>query len=149
MSVPGAVATGFQRGKRLKIEEATRSLPPPHAGCPRGDPGPLRVLTSSCPMITFAKIKRMLRGEVSVRTAALEGLRRIRAALERRRERTGLATLDRQPARLRADFARLSPQELLEHFRSRQTPEFFPGFAAGAQQTATLQQELFSDETTK
>jgi hypothetical protein len=22
-----------------------RSLPPPHAGCPRGDPGPLPVLT--------------------------------------------------------------------------------------------------------
>src|SRR5256884_6745390 len=26
---------------------ATRSHPPPHAGCPRGDPGPLSVLTSS------------------------------------------------------------------------------------------------------
>src|SRR5947207_12226237 len=25
---------------------STRSLPPPHAGCPRGDPGPLPVLTS-------------------------------------------------------------------------------------------------------
>ncbi len=24
----------------------TRSHPPPHAGCPRGDPGPLAVLTS-------------------------------------------------------------------------------------------------------
>jgi hypothetical protein len=28
-SVPGAVATGFQRGKRLAIEEATRSPPLP------------------------------------------------------------------------------------------------------------------------
>jgi hypothetical protein len=98
-------------------------------------------------MITFANIKRMLRGEVSVRTAALEMLRRVRAALARRRELAGLATLDRQPARLRADFAHLSPPELLEHFRSRQTPEFFPGFAGGAQQTAALQQELFPDET--
>ena len=25
----------------------TRSHPPPHAGCPRGDPGPLPVLTAS------------------------------------------------------------------------------------------------------
>jgi hypothetical protein len=98
-------------------------------------------------MITFANIKRMLRGEVSVRTAALEVLRRVRAALSRRRELAGLATLDRQPARLRPDFAHLSPPELLEHFRSRQTPEFFPGFAAGAQQTAALQQELFPDES--
>jgi len=28
-----------------RVERVTRSLPPPHAGCPRGDPGPLPVLT--------------------------------------------------------------------------------------------------------
>jgi hypothetical protein len=100
-------------------------------------------------MITFAKIKRMLRGEISVRTATLEALRRIRASLVRRSERSRLAQLDREPARLRADFARLSPPELLEHFRARQRPEFFPGFAAGAQQTAAMQQQLFPDETTE
>jgi hypothetical protein len=100
-------------------------------------------------MIIFAKIKRMLRGEVSVRTAVLETLRRIRAALDRRRERASLSLIDRQPARLRADFARLSAPDLLAHFRSRQSPEFFPGFAAGAQQTAALQQELFPDEATE
>src|SRR5258708_4963464 len=133
-SVPRAVATGSQRGKRPKIEEATRSLPLP-------------VLTSSRQMITFAKIKRLLRGEVTVRTAALETLRRIRAAVDRRRERASLSLIDRQPARLRAEFARLSAVDLLAHFRSRQSPEFFPGFAAGAQQTAALQQELFPDES--
>lgn len=100
-------------------------------------------------MAIFTKLKRMLRGEVSVRTAMLEALRRIRASLARRSERTRLAALDRQPARLRPDFARLSPAELLEHFRARQTPEFFPGFAAGAQETAALQQELFPGETTE
>ena len=84
-----------------------------------------------------------------MRTAMLEALRRMRASFARRSERSGLAALDRQPARLRADFARLSPPELLEHFRARQTPEFFPGFAAGAQETAALQQELFPDETTE
>ena len=100
-------------------------------------------------MKIISTTRRMLRGEVSVRTAALEALRRIRTALGRRRERAGLATLDRQPARLSEEFSRLSPPELLAHFRSRQAPEFFPGFAAGAQQTAALQQELFPDETTE
>lgn len=100
-------------------------------------------------MAIFTKIRRMLRGEVSVRTAALETLRRIRASRQRRRERAELPQLDRQPARLRAEFSRLSPSELLAHFRSRNNPEFFPGFAAGAQQTAALQQELFPDETTE
>ena len=98
-------------------------------------------------MITFAKIKRMLRGEVSVRTAALETLRRIRASLDRRRERASLSLIDRQPARLREEFARLSAPDLLAHFRSRQAPEFFPGFSAGAEQVAALQQELFPDES--
>jgi hypothetical protein len=100
-------------------------------------------------MITFAKIKRMLRGEVSVRTAGLETLRRIRAAIARRRERAELIELNRQPARLGEEFGRLTPAELLAHFRSRQAPEFFPGFAAGAQQTAALQQERFPEETTE
>src|SRR5258708_32650992 len=100
-------------------------------------------------MITFAKIKRMLRGEVGVRTAALEPLRRVRAAVDRRRERASLSLIARPPARLRAEFARLAAPELLAHFRSRQSPEFFPGFAAGAQQTAALQQELFPDESTE
>jgi len=98
-------------------------------------------------MITFAKIKRMLRGDVSARTAALEAVRRIRATLDRRRERASLSLIDRQPARLGEEYARLRAQDLLAHFRSRQLPEFFPGFAAGAQQTATLQQELFPDQT--
>jgi len=100
-------------------------------------------------MNIFAKIKRMLRGEVSVRTAALETLRRVRAALDRRRERASLSLIDRQPARLREEFARLSAPALLAHFRSRPSPEFFPGFAAGAQQAAALQQELFPDESTE
>jgi hypothetical protein len=100
-------------------------------------------------MITFTKIKRMLRGEVTVRTAARETLRRLRASLDRRRERASLALIDRQPTRLAEGFSRLSPQDLLAHFRSRQSPEFFPGFAAGAEQAAALQQQLFPDETTE
>src|SRR6267154_5838362 len=44
-SGPGAIATGLSRS-RLAGLVTTRSLPP-HARCPRGDPGPLPVLTSS------------------------------------------------------------------------------------------------------
>lgn len=98
-------------------------------------------------MITISKIRRMLRGEVSLRTAALEAIRRVRHGFAQRRERAELVELDRQPARLREEYAALTPEELLAHFRSRQTPEFFAGFAAGAQHTAALQQELFPDET--
>ena len=100
-------------------------------------------------MAVFTKIRQMLRGEVSVRTAALETLRRIRASLQQRRERADLAQLDRQPAKLSSEFLRLSAPELLAHFRSRSRPEFFPGFAAGAQESAALQQELFPDESTE
>src|SRR6267142_5627010 len=41
VSEPGAVATGSNNSTGATI----RSHPPPHAGCPRGDPGPLPVLT--------------------------------------------------------------------------------------------------------
>jgi hypothetical protein len=71
-------------------------------------------------MITITKIKRLLRGEVSVRTAVLETVRRVRAALVRRRERASLAVIDRQPAHLTEEFAGLSPKELIAHFSSRQ-----------------------------
>jgi hypothetical protein len=100
-------------------------------------------------MITFTRIKRMFRGEVSVRTAALEMWRRVNSTLARRRERAELSHLDRQPARLRQEFSHLSSAELLAHFRSRSTPEFFPGFAKGGQETTALQQQLFPDETTE
>jgi hypothetical protein len=98
-------------------------------------------------MTIFTKIKRMLRGEVNARTAALETRRRINASLARRSERAGLSQLDREPPRLRDEFSFLSATDLLAHFRSRQAPEFFPGFAGGGRQSATLQQKLFRDET--
>src|SRR6185503_13448100 len=102
-------------------------------------------------MSTVSKIKRMLRGEVDARTAALEAMRRLRQSVAQRRERAQVAELARQPARLNPDFARLSAAELLAHFRSRHfqdnSPEFFPGFAAAAKATAQLQAELFPDQT--
>ena len=99
------------------------------------------------PSSFILKLKRMLRGEVNARTAALETRRRVEVSLARRSERAGLSQLDRQPARLTDQFSRLSAAELLAHFRSRQRPEFCPGFAGGARQAAALQQRLFPAET--
>ena len=71
-----------------------------------------------------------LRGEVTLRDAALEALRRGRVALNRRRERARLKSKPdaQRPARLSPEFAALDPSRLLEHFRTRATPKLFRGF---------------------
>jgi hypothetical protein len=97
-------------------------------------------------MKTVAKIRRMLRGEVDARTLLREATRRIQVSRARQREREQLATLNQQPASLREDFARLPPSDLLAHFQSRATPQFFPGFTS-ASETAELQRTLFPDLT--
>jgi Heparinase II/III N-terminus/Heparinase II/III-like protein len=100
------------------------------------------------PSSLIPKVRRALRGEVDARTVALETLRRGRAALRRRRERTSLDQLALEPARLRPEYARLSSSELLEHFRRRDAPAFFPGFQASDRESvARLQRDLFPDET--
>ncbi len=93
------------------------------------------------------KVRRALRGEVGARTLALEALRRSRARAARRRERASIEELAQAPARLRAEFARLSPAELLAHFRDRAAPKFLPGCDAASQTTADLQRSLFPSET--
>jgi Heparinase II/III-like protein/Heparinase II/III N-terminus len=101
---------------------------------------------SSLRLSLIPKIRRALRGEVDARTLALEAWRRTRAARERRRERASLDRLAKAPARLRAEFARMSPAELLNHFRNRTEPTFLPGFDA-LSETASLQRHLFPFET--
>ncbi len=98
-------------------------------------------------MITVPKIKRMLRGEVDARMFLREATRRIGVARARRRERGQLTTLNQQPARLRAEFARLSASELIAHFQTRAAPQFFPGFASPS--TTGLQRTLFPEETSQ
>ncbi len=93
------------------------------------------------------KVKRALRGEVDARTLALEAWRRSRVARERRMERASLGRLAETPARLRAEFARRSPSELLDYFRNRTNPKFLPGCNALSQVTANLQRSLFPFET--
>jgi uncharacterized heparinase superfamily protein len=88
----------------------------------------------------------MLRGEVTPRVVALEAARRVRVAKERRRERAELEQLDRQPARLREEFARIRASDLLAHFRSRVKPRFLPGFQDLAA-TAQLQRTILPTQT--
>lgn len=94
----------------------------------------------------ISTINRMLRGEVGAGTAALEAVRRVNAGLLRRREQKQLAQLNRQPARLTTEFTHLSRAQLLEHFRARSSPKFFPGFV-DTLKTASMQKELFPRET--
>lgn len=97
-------------------------------------------------MSAIRKLKRMLRGKVSASTVALESFRRIRAALSRRRERSMVSELNRQPARLREQFAQMSASDLLTHFQSRAEPTFFPGFGSDSR-TAEAQKIRFPKQT--
>ena len=85
-----------------------------------------------------ARVRRALRGNVTLRGAALEAARRARSALDARRERARLTPPTAEPrrARLLPEFARLSPAELLEHFRTRPAPKFFAGFEDAAPRRA-------------
>ena len=73
----------------------------------------------------LSRLKRALRGEVKLTTAAREAIRRSRVAAQARRER---ATLDRQPPlSLASPFSQLNPSELLSHFQTRKKIGFFIG----------------------
>jgi len=77
-------------------------------------------------MGVLKKIKRAVRGEVKLKTAALEALRRSRVSLQQRKER---AHLDgNEPLLLSPAFARMSADELLAHFRGTRAAKFFEGF---------------------
>ncbi|MGZ8845357.1 MAG: alginate lyase family protein [Pyrinomonadaceae bacterium] len=99
-------------------------------------------------MKIISTTKRIFRGEVNARTAALEAARRVRVMNMRRREKAGLAELDRQPVRLREEFARVRAADLLAHFHSRARPKFLPGID-DFPVTARIQQEIFPDETNR
>jgi hypothetical protein len=94
------------------------------------------------------KIGRALRGEATPKTVALESLRRGYSLLQRRRDRASVERWVDQPARLNAQFERMEPAELLEHFRNRSQPRFLPGFSE-LDVIAQLQQKLFPAETTE
>ena len=101
------------------------------------------------PSSYILKLRRVLRGDVKVHTIAREAWRRSHAALQQRHERATLDQLNKRPARLHRDFERLSATELLNHFRSRATPQFLPGFNAQTKEMAELQQTFFPTATTR
>ncbi|HYG82201.1 MAG TPA: hypothetical protein VD861_17505, partial [Pyrinomonadaceae bacterium] len=99
------------------------------------------------PSSLIPKLRRALRGDVGARYLALEAWRRSRARGARRRERASLEKLAQRPARLRAEFSRMSPPELLDHFRNRTDPKFLPGSDALSHASPELQRTLFPSET--
>jgi hypothetical protein len=95
---------------------------------------------------TVAKgVRAVLGGNIGFAQAMREGFRRGRATAARRRERTRLAELASQPARLLPEFQKLSSCDLLEHFRTRDTPRFLPGFEI-ADSVATATRNIFPDD---
>jgi hypothetical protein len=122
------------RQKAVGGEQSNELGPPPSSFIPH-------------PSSLIPKLRRALRGDVGARDLALEALRRSRAQGVRRRERAGLEKLAQRPAQLRAEFSRMSPAELLDHFRSRTNPKFLPGLDALSHSTPELQRSLFPSET--
>jgi hypothetical protein len=96
-------------------------------------------------MSIVRKIKRAVRGEVPVKAAALETLRRSSAAIASRRERASLQGRQDSPARLRPPFDSFSAAELANHFRERSNPAFMLGFYAS--DTVPMQQTRFPEQT--
>ena len=101
-------------------------------------------------MRIVSKIKRAVRGEVTPSTVFAEAVHRAYTSLRRRTDRlTGEPWTPAQPPRLNAQFARMHPQELLDHFRNRAQPSFLHGFSQHGSLTANLQQKLFPEQTIK
>jgi hypothetical protein len=73
-------------------------------------------------------VRGLLRGQLTIGTAAREAFRRGRLIAATRRERATLDQLADRPAELTPDFEGLSPSQRLEHFRTREQPSFLPGF---------------------
>jgi heparinase II/III-like protein len=74
-------------------------------------------------MAVLNKIKRALRGEVKLTTAAREALRRSRVSLQQRKERASLD--ESEPLALTQAFVRMSAEELSEYFRGPREAKFF------------------------
>ena len=96
-------------------------------------------------MSVIRKVKRAVRGDIKLTTAALEGLRRSRVSFAGWRDLSSLTQVANRPARLRDSFAHMNAKELLAHFRERDKPKFFPGFTDPSNPAA--QQRIFPSET--
>jgi hypothetical protein len=87
-------------------------------------------------MPVLNKIKRALRGEVKLTTAALEALRRSLVSLQQRKERANLDNSER--LKLTSTFARMSADALLAYFRGPREAKFLDDvFAPGTADVAS------------
>lgn len=95
------------------------------------------------------RIKRALRGNVSLNALALEAIRLKISSLNHKRERKELDQLNNAPTRLHSDFAKLINSDLLKYFRQRKTPSLWTNGFDELSKIAKLQMELFPSETEK
>ena len=77
-------------------------------------------------MAVLSKIKRALRGEVKLTTAAREAWRRAFVSLDQRKERERVLNYKPKPADL--GDRRMRPEQWLRHFRADRETKFFRGF---------------------
>jgi hypothetical protein len=98
---------------------------------------------ASWKMHPFARIKKALRGNVPLTAVAKELVRLARVRSHQRRERREMDSIDAAPARLSAEFARLSPQDLQQYFLNRKHPRLW------ASDVAEAQKREFHVETTE
>ncbi|MCM3904108.1 MAG: alginate lyase family protein, partial [Pyrinomonadaceae bacterium] len=100
-------------------------------------------------MTIARRIKHAFRGQVSPRAALFEIGRSGCVALRSRYERLAQSFEAAGDGRLRLsnEFANMPGPELLEHFRSRLTPRFFPGFEVARERLSELQRGEFPAET--
>jgi hypothetical protein len=94
-------------------------------------------------MALVRKLKRALRGEVKLTTAAREALRRSRAAASSRRERASLD--EHHPLSIAPAFARMSAQELSLHFQHRTAIQFLKILSPAANDSASPEVEWRRD----
>ena len=95
------------------------------------------------------RIKNAFRGDVSLPMALLEIGRRGCVDLRGRYERLtrSFGKNSRGAVHLSAEFAAMSATEMLRHFQTRSTPEFFDGFQLSPEQLADLCTRYFPEET--
>ena len=90
-------------------------------------------------MPVLNKIKRALRGEVKLTTAALEAWRRGFVSLQQRKERARLN--DGASLALTRTYTSMSADELLAHFRGPREVKFFAGFIESGTADVTVSAE--------
>ncbi|HSL53341.1 MAG TPA: alginate lyase family protein [Pyrinomonadaceae bacterium] len=96
-------------------------------------------------MPVLHKIKRALRGEVKLTTAALEALRRSRASFQQRKERASLD--ESEPLALTQAFARMSAEELLSYFRGPREAKFLDDLFAPVKVDVASAERIVNDHS--